>query len=80
MLIYEYHFILLDKEIFCLIGRPTLQFIVFSPAQSVVKNLNMLDMSLCIQYGRNISFRFSSNSEANAAEILDNLEEMFPCY
>ena len=28
----------------------------------------------------NISSRFSSNSEADASELLENLEEMFPWY
>ena len=28
----------------------------------------------------NISSRFSSNSEAQALELLENLEDMFPCY
>ena len=29
---------------------------------------------------RNISLRLSSNSEAKASELLDNLKEMFPWY
>ena len=28
----------------------------------------------------NISLRYSSNSEANASELLENLEEIFPRY
>ena len=30
-----------------------------------------------MQYERNMSSRFSSDSEANASELLENLEEMF---
>ena len=31
-----------------------------------------------MSYRGNISSRLSSNSEASASELLDNLEEMFP--
>ena len=31
-------------------------------------------------YQGNISLRMSSNSEANASEFLENLEECFPLY
>ena len=33
-----------------------------------------------VPYIKNISSRFSSNSEANASELLENLEEMFLRY
>ena len=36
----------------------------------------MLNISLCMQYRKNIWVRFSSNYEANASELLENLEEM----
>ena len=29
---------------------------------------------------RHISYRFPSNYEANALELIENLEEMFLCY
>ena len=32
------------------------------------------------QYGGNISSIFSSNSEAKASELLENIEEMLPLY
>ena len=42
--------------------------------QCVIEHLNMLITSPFI------SSRFSNNSEANASELRDNLEEMFPQY
>ena len=38
--------------------------------------LLMTKISLCMQYRGNISLRFSRNPEADASEILENLEEM----
>ena len=46
----------------------------------VVEDWNLLKTSLCMQYRGNISSIFSSNSEANASELLENLEEMFSRY
>ena len=46
--------------------------------QCVVEDLNMLNISLCTQCRGNIYSRFSSNSEALASELIENLEEMFP--
>ena len=34
------------------------------------------DISLCMYYRGNSSSRFPNNSEANASELLENLEEM----
>ena len=49
--------------------------------QCVVKYLNLLVTSLSMQYqGGNISSRFSSNSEADDSELLENIGEMFPRY
>ena len=36
--------------------------------------------NITIEYRWKISSRFSSNSEADASELLENLEEMFPQY
>ena len=35
-------------------------------------------IAMCSHVGGHISSIFSSNSEANASELLENLEEMFP--
>ena len=43
----------------------------------VVEYLNVLNI-LCMEYVGNISSRFSSNSEARASELQEDLEEMFP--
>ena len=40
-------------------------------------DLNILIISPCMYHRINISSRFSSNSEANASELLENLEDMF---
>ena len=48
---------------------------------SVTGNILLCDFNLCYIYHYcrgNISLRFSSNFEANASELLENLEEMFP--
>ena len=37
------------------------------------------DLNIIVHLG-NISSKFSSNSEADASELLENLEEMFPRY
>ena len=47
---------------------------------SMVKYLDILNISLYRQYPGNISLRFSINSEAFFSELLENLEEMFPRY
>ena len=36
--------------------------------------------SLCMQYKGNISLGFYINSEAFTSELIENLEEIFPCY
>ena len=46
----------------------------------VIENLNHLETSLYMCCKRNISWRCSCNSEADASELQDNLEEMFPGY
>ena len=38
------------------------------------------DINMHIEYIRNISSWFSSNSEASASELIENHEEMFLCY
>ena len=40
-------------------------------------NLNLLNISLYMQYRRYISSIFSTNSEAFASELVENLEEMY---
>ena len=42
------------------------------------ENLNHLQLVLCVYCQGNISSRFSSNTEAFASELLENLEEMLP--
>ena len=39
---------------------------------------NRLNTLLCTKHRGNISSRFSSNSEALASELLENIEEMYP--
>ena len=39
-----------------------------------------LSLFIFLWYRRNISSRFSSNSEASASELLENFEEVFPWY
>ena len=46
--------------------------------QCLVKDLNLSITSL-YEVPRNISSRISSNSEADASELLENIEEMFSC-
>ena len=46
----------------------------------VVENMNILNMAQYKQYRGNMSSRFSINSEANASELIENLEEMVPRY
>ena len=40
----------------------------------------LFDIVLGMQYQGNIPSRLSSNSEANASELLENLEDMFPVF
>ena len=47
-----------------------------------ITSLYVVKMSLvllCMWYRGNISLRFPSNFEADASELLGNLEEIFPC-
>ena len=44
------------------------------------EDLNLLITSLSMWYRGNISSRISNNSEANASELLEILEEMCPRY
>ena len=46
--------------------------------QCMVEDLNIMITSLSISYLGNMSSRLSSNCEADASQLLDNLEEMFP--
>ena len=48
--------------------------------QCMVEDMNLMISELFMWYRRNISSRFSSNSEANASELPENLEELFPRY
>ena len=46
----------------------------------VAGDMNLLHIQLCMSYrGKNYS-KFSSNSEANASELLENIEDMIPRY
>ena len=44
--------------------------------RKVVTTWYILNIALCMKYLRNISSIFSSNSETNASELLENIEEM----
>ena len=46
----------------------------------LVEDVNMQDISRLISKRKDMSSRFSSNSEANASISLESLEEMFPRY
>ena len=48
--------------------------------QCVNKDVNLLLTSMSTWFRRNMSLIFSSNSETDAWELLENLEEMFPRY
>ena len=52
-------------------------FFLPEPFGLLITNSSYLLMTIFYQY-RNISWRFISNSEAFASELLINLEEMFP--
>ena len=44
----------------------------------VARDLDATDIAMYSVDRGNISSRFSSNSEANASELLENLEDIFP--
>ena len=79
---YFFHFINTIRLYYCVavMGRVDIGDFASVAHYCVVEDLNMLSISLCMQYRASIFSRFPSNTEANTVNLLENLEEVFPRY